>query len=665
MAPLKASSATDGFFQVLPSLPPLYTSAEHPSPASGSKGTNPVQTSDDTAFARVIELYIPSQEYEPRREIQNAALRALDRDALAHSVDAEVNLPVVKGFTTFGDENKFDSLWTTAGWRELKAIGQENGTIASAYESQEKNWNRRVHQFGINHVWDCTGTLTGCPFSMTDGAAKLLKSHLDDPDGDQPGFSSTIRYAYSKLISRNPEEAWTSGQWMTERTGGSDVSGTETVARRLTAEELEREAAEGRDCDAHENPLGPWRIDGFKWFSSATDSEMTVMLAQTSKGLGVFLAPMRRMAPKASQSTEHRPLTELNGIRIQRLKNKMGTKSLPTAELELKGVRAWQVGQEGKGIKEISTILNLTRLHTSAASLAYWARGLQVCRAYSKVRKVRGGLLQDNKQHLRWMANETVKYWAAAHFSFFGIAIFGTLEQGWIAVTKGTRAAAVLPKDQADLSALLRLLTPVMKAQVSVAAVLGLRENMECLGGVGYCENNEDGGILNLARIFRDSVVQPIWEGTVSVMAEDVVRVLTDQRIGNGNVIGNVFAPWVHKLLTPSEGQFPEECGIVQHRLEALSALVTQCNKEELLFRGRDLLGHLEAIVCSCLLLFDASTNEDGVAAEVARRWVGSIALSGSRRQSTKTNWEDEAAMDKKIFLGPEQVLLQTLGGRL
>jgi alkylation response protein AidB-like acyl-CoA dehydrogenase len=664
MAILKSSSSTEGFFQDPPILLPQYTSPQHLPASVTCSSTDPKLASDDTVFARILQLYIPPGEQEPARSIHHFSRRALDPDVLAHAVDAESNLPVLKAFTTFGRENKNDPLWTTAGWKELKAIGQEVGIVSVSYEQDNLNYNRRVHQFGLGHVWACTGTMTGCPMSMTDGAAKVLSSHLNDPDGDQPGFSNVMREAYRRLISRNPKDAWTSGQWMTERSGGSDVSGTETVARRLTREELAEDARQRRDCDAHGMALGPWRIDGFKWFSSATDSDMVLMLAQTGKGLGLFYAPMKRMASRESQPIDGKPVTELNGIRIQRLKNKIGTKALPTAELELKGVRAWLVGSEASGVKEVATILNLTRLHTAAGSVGYWSRGLQVCRAYSKIRKVRGGLLQDNPQHLRWMADNTVRYHAAAHFCFFGHAMLGASEQNWNIIVKSTDASVLIPSDQTELSALLRLLTPVMKAQASVASVLGLRENMECLGGVGYCENNEDGGILNIAKIFRDNLVSPIWEGTVSVMAEDVVRVLTDKRIGNGKVIETTFAPWAQRVLAGCRDKF-QECAIVDRRLERLAALTDACSKEELLFRGRELLEHLEAVVCSCLLMYDACTDEDEVATEIARRWVRSKELPGSQLPTNSLSWRNQSEMDKKIFLGQRAVLSTTALGKL
>ncbi|KAH7125539.1 hypothetical protein B0J11DRAFT_528634 [Dendryphion nanum] len=654
--PITASSSTQGFFQALPVLPPQYTA-----PSSLQQATS---TSDDKALARVLVLYLPSASEPVTSHVHHLARRALHPSVLAHATDAETNHPVLRPLTTFGEENRNDPLWTTTGWQALKEIGYEEGVVAVAYEEQARAWNRRIHEFALGHVWITSATMTGCPMSMTDGAAALLKRHLEDGDGDQTGRKSVFKEAYRRLTSRDPKIAWTSGQWMTERTGGSDVSGTETIATRLTSEELGKDAKSGRSRDAAGMPLGPWKIDGFKWFSSATDSDMVVLLAQTSKGLSAFYAPLRRrtgtVIPGVHIGDNETHVTELNGIRIQRLKNKLGTKSLPTAELELKGTRGWLIGEEGKGVKEISAVLNITRISTAAGSVGNWARGLAICRAYSKVRKVRGGLLQDNPLHTRWMADETVKYWAAMQFSFLGVALQGALEQNWDEMVKDTKAETLIPKDKVIVQTLLRLLLPVMKAQISVASVHGLRQCMECLGGVGYCENNEDGGVLNIAKTYRDNLVNPIWEGTVSVMAEDVVRVLVDKRIGDGRVIETVFAPWVQNILRRCTGGFGKEVKMVQERIEALLKLVSGAGKEELLYHGRELLEHLEIIVSSALLTFDATVNPGEVAIAVASRWVKSTALSKDHSLSP-SSWDHEVLLEKKIFLGEESVKVPTL----
>jgi alkylation response protein AidB-like acyl-CoA dehydrogenase len=655
-----ASSSTKGFFQALPTLPPQY---HHPTKLSSHPRPdhkNATSLSDDKVLDRILNLYLPTDCEEVKNHIHHIARVALNPSVLAHAIDAETNHPVLRPLTTFGQENRNDPLWTTAGWKALKDIGHQEGVVAVAYEKEILGWNRRVYEFALGHLWSCTATMTGCPMAMTDGAATLLVRHLEDQDGDQPGLNRVLNESFRRLTSRDPKEAWTSGQWMTERTGGSDVSGTETIARRLTDDEIAQDAAANRDKDTVGMPLGPWSIDGFKWFSSATDSEMTVMLACTAKeGLSAFYAPMRRRIGTTTFPVDITGsatyVTQLNGIRIQRLKNKLGTRSLPTAELELKGTRAWLIGQEGQGIKEISAILNITRLHTGAGAAASWSRGLAISRAYSRVRKVRGDLLQSNPHHVRWMADVTVNYWAATHLVFFCAALQGSLEQDWKTVTRNTKAAGLIPKDRNVAALLTRLLMPVMKAQVSVASVHGLRQCMECLGGVGYCENNEDGGLLNIAKIYRDNLVSPIWEGTVSVMAEDVVRVLFDQRLTLNNVVVDMLSPWVQSVFSVVSHDFEFETGIIENRLNILAKLIETVSKEELLYRGREVLEHLEVVVSSCVLVYDASANTDEIATAVASRWIRSKAAFSSIKAEREV-WQDRVSMDKRIFLGKDNV---------
>ncbi|KAM0334384.1 hypothetical protein ACHAQA_001410 [Verticillium albo-atrum] len=457
----------------------------------------------------------------------------------------------------------------------------------------------------------------------------------------------TMEY-YRRLVSWDPRESWTSGQWMTERSGGSDVRGTETFARRMNSAELR---AGGEDVIGL--PLGPWIIDGFKWFSSATDSDMTMLLAQTSKGLSAFCVPLRRKAGRD---------TELNGIRIQRLKNKMGTNGLPTAELEIKGARGWLVGEEGKGVKEISTLLNITRIHTGTSSTAYWARALAVSRAYTKARDVRGARLSENLQHNFWMSSVTVKYWAATQLSFLGVALLGCNDQG-VGVLAGTPATGLIP-DARTATLLLRLLTPMIKSQVSIVATSGIRDCMESIGGVGYCENHEDGGIMNLAKLFRDSVVNTIWEGTTSIMADDIGRVIKDKRISDGRIVEDVYAPWVQKVLQPCSQRFGMECDVVRERLDVLLQMLTRVKGDslQLEYSGRYILVHLEIITTAAVLLHDANSDGDDIASAVATRYVKSTTIPGSCHQFKAVDWRTESAVDRRIFLGstfePQQRLV-------
>src|SRR5262249_1288638 len=174
-----------------------------------------------------------------------------------------------------------------------------------------------------------------------DGAARTLLEH--DP--------ALADHAVPRLTTRDSERMWTSGQWMTERSGGSDVGGTETQAR--------------PDGD------GRFRLYGAKWFTSAVTSEMALTLARPegalpgSAGLSLFYVETR--------DAEGR----LQGIRVDRLKDKLGTRALPTAELTLQGALARPVGELGSGVRKIAPLLNLTRLHNAVNACGTMARLLQ------------------------------------------------------------------------------------------------------------------------------------------------------------------------------------------------------------------------------------------------------------------------------------------------
>jgi len=224
---------------------------------------------------------------------------------------------------------------------------------------------------------------------MTDGAARLLYEqsrkiphsrlpgtplsgqpiHLPSSYGNsQPGVEEVFKEAYEKLISRGgPDdvERWTSGQWMTERPGGSDVSNTETVAvySPLTNEELGELGLREGDSGV----LGPWVINGYKFFSSATDANMTILLAKTggAHGLSAFYASLKRPSVHSLVGSdrgghdEHEKEQEWNGVRIVRLKKKLGTRPVATGEMELEGMRGWLVGNfkpEISGVKTNSAI---------------------------------------------------------------------------------------------------------------------------------------------------------------------------------------------------------------------------------------------------------------------------------------------------------------------
>lgn len=536
----------------------------------------------------------------------------LSPEVAAHIAEAEHNLPYLISHNTFGVRQ--DRLVTSSGWKALQRIGIRNGIVADGYKKQYGAYSR-VTQFVKYQLWAASAVFVSCPSAMTDGAAKLLIAH----GAEHPDFTR----AAERLTTSNDLEAWTSGQWMTERAGGSDVSRTETVAQ--------------WDPDGKDSRLGPWAISGFKWFSSATDADMAVLLAQTEKGLSAFFAPMY-----VDQSRR-----ESNGVRIQRLKNKLGSKALPTAELELKNTRARLIGQEGKGIKGIATILNVTRIHTSLSAIGFWGRGLAIARAFAKVREVRGEKkLVDLPAHSSTLADQLVTYKAWLLMNYFVVALLGREECQ--DDPQRHHVEGLIPTNSESASLLLRLLTPVIKAETSKAAIHGLQECMEALGGVGYLENEDP--LLNVARLFRDCNVLSIWEGTTNIMAEDVLRAAKGRQ---ASPTKKAFAVWLESSLAPArvDAEMAELADEVKARYSGWQSRVDAQNVETIIPAGREVMHGLGWIVCGALLLVDATqTPADDTARDVARRWV----RRGKSETLDAEEMKAKILRDRRLVIGPE-----------
>lgn len=610
---MDASSSRTGFFQDSPSLPNQFV--------------------DDVAFRRALELFVPLRiQSSINQDLERFGQKVLSPQVLRWLADAERNPPSLQTWTTFG--RRKDELVTSEGWRELQKLGIREGVVAIAYEKKFARFDR-IYQFLKLHLWTPSNAYVSCPSAMQDGAAALLSRHINLELGNSRQTRQVIVSAFTRLTSRDPDHAWTSGQWMTERSGGSDVRGTETRAVLLPPGLRESKA---RSSDGH--ALGPWSVSGFKWFSSATDANMTVLLAKTDKSdrVSTFFAPMQRTTADVDSTA-----TEFNGVRIQRLKSKLGTRALPTAELELEGMRAYLLGVEGEGTKEISSVLNITRLYTAVAAVGSWGRGLAISRAFARVRRTSGRLLMDVPAHVKGLARQHVLYRAHMLMTYFVVALLGIEETR---VDDAYENLPLLP-GLAQAGHLLRLLTPVSKAMTSLAAVASLRFCMESLGGIGYLENDEPE--LNLARIFRDTNVLCIWEGTTDVLASDTVRVLTGRQ--GASVMGS-FTSWARQALLRYRDH-KRSGALPLHRVESEVASFERTMRsgkaESLLYNGRALMNQIAFIVASILLIEDALRDCDEVALVAAQRFAATRSDIAFTDEAFSENWVDEARLDRKI----------------
>ena len=363
---------------------------------------------------------------------------------------------------------RVDTIELTPLWQEAARVAAEHGVVATAYERKHGELSR-IHQFALAYLFDPSTHVYTCPLAMTDGAAKTLVTI---------GNRELVERAVTRLTSRDPGRAWTSGQWMTERTGGSDVAISETVAR--------------RDGSG-------FRLHGTKWFTSATTSQMALTLARPEgnppggSGLALFYVEMR-----SADGT-------MNGIQINRLKEKLGTRMVPTAELTLDGAFATAVAGERDGVKNITPMLNITRTWNAIGAVSGMRRGLALARDYAKKRVAFGAPLAEKPLHLDTLAGLEAEYEGAFLLTFRMVELLGREE------------AKVL--DEKD-AALLRLLTPIVKLVTAKQAVAVASEVLEAFGGAGYVEDT------GLPRILRDAQVLSIWEGTTNVLSLDLLRAL-------------------------------------------------------------------------------------------------------------------------------------------
>lgn len=301
---------------------------------------------------------------------------------------------------------------------------------------------------------------------MTSGAARLVRHQLSGVPPDHP-----FHELYARLIAR--ENNWISAQWMTERPGGSDVRNSETVA---TYSPLASKT--GRFGKIEE---GDYLLSGFKFFCSATDCNIVLLLAKTESGeLSLFVAPTVKSAVDAQGKIKR----VSNGIRIHRLKTKMGTKELPTAEVELRNVRAHLIGPKDRGIATIALLLNVTRTHNFITALSCLRRALDIAKAFARARTTIDQPLWTFPMHLNVLAQLEVKHRGWMQLAFFTSSLLSYVDNGF--PDGAPEVFAVLAKSPATSTVVLRAFTSTSKAVICKSATLAFQECQEAMGGVGY-----------------------------------------------------------------------------------------------------------------------------------------------------------------------------------
>ncbi|XP_076209396.1 acyl-CoA dehydrogenase family member 11-like isoform X2 [Aptenodytes patagonicus] len=538
---------------------------------------------EDALLRSYLKTHLPPKVLEEvNRDLERFGNRLLTK-IKPLGWECELNPPVFRQYDAWGQ--RVDHIVTCSAWRRMKEIAAEEGLIAEAYERRYSNWSR-LHQAVKLYLFSSSSGGFNCPLAMTDGAAKVIESL---------GIPGSLKNAFDHLTSRDPKKFWTSGQWMTERRGGSDVAnGTETVARK--------------------QPDGTYRLYGFKWFTSAADSDVTLTLARVADAEG-----------KVKQVRDEEG--KLNSIQVQRLKDKLGTRQMATAELWLDGAKAELISAEGRGVASISNMLNVTRIHNVIGAVASMRRMISLSREYARRRVAFGKLLKDHPLHMQTIARMEVQTRGAFLLLMEIVRLLGLVETN-------------MASEQDQL--LLRLLIPVAKLYTGKQASAVVVEAMESFGGQGYMEDT------GLPVIVRDTLVLSIWEGTTNILSLDVLRSLTKSQ---GQVMAAFFSAVQQKLELASSTAKLEPA--VKQTRDAISSLAqfTQAAGSKgavtMELAARDFSYTLARIYAGALLIEHAA-RPDASSTDIsaARRWCNQELCPVAAELENSSYEAEEALVD-------------------
>jgi putative acyl-CoA dehydrogenase len=381
---------------------------------------------------------------------------------------ANENTPKLRTFDSRG--NRRDEVEFHPAYHELMARSAHAGIHNSTWTAQGKPAGGAAEVVRAAKFYMAAQVETGhlCPITMTRASVAALAVSPDLLAKVMPVISTR---AYDPTFAPWwSKRGMTLGMGMTEKQGGTDVRSNMTRAVR---------DGEG------------YRITGHKWFMSAPMCDAFLVLAQADEGLSCFFMP------------RFRPDGSVNSIYFQRLKDKLGNRSNASSEVEFVDAYGVLVGDEGKGIRTIIQMVQLTRQDCAIASAGLMRSGLAHALHHTRFRSVFQKHLADQPLMQAVLSD------MALH-----------VEASIAVVMRLCRSFDQAPGSQGE-AAYMRLLTPAIKYWVCKSAPGFLYEAMECLGGNGYVEE----GIL--ARHYRESPVNAIWEGSGNVMCLDVLRALS------------------------------------------------------------------------------------------------------------------------------------------
>jgi putative acyl-CoA dehydrogenase len=476
--------------------------------------------------------------FEPR-------LREIGREAggepLDWGVQANENPPVLKTYDRYG--NRIDEVEFHPSWHRLMELSIANGMHSLPW--REKKAGGHTARAGMMLALSGVESGSGCPISMTYAAVPALRAQPEVAAELEPYFTS-LEYD-PRLIPLAEKKGALCGMAMTEKQGGSDVRANTTYATPVGSG----------------GPGTAYEITGHKWFCSAPMCDAFLVLAQTETGISCFLMP--RVLPDGSR----------NGFYIQRLKDKLGNRSNASSEVEFDSAWALLIGEEGRGVRTIIEMVNHTRLDCVLGSAGLMRRAVAEAIHHCTHRSAFGKKLVDQPLMRNVLADLSVESEAAT-------------------ITAMRLARAFDGSEHTEEERLLkRIATAVSKYWICKSATWHVGEALECLGGNGYVEES------SMPRLYRETPLNSIWEGSGNVNCLDVLRAM----VRNPGSIDAFFAeidiapsdPRLQSYVATLKGSFarPEE-------LETRARVVVE--QMALAFQAALLLRHADPFVADAFL---------------------------------------------------------------
>ena len=404
---------------------------------------------------------------------------------------ANENPPKLRTHDRFG--NRVDEVEFHPAWHELLGASVANELHSLPWRDPQPG--AHVSRAAAFMCFSQAEAGVGCPVSMTYSVIPALR-HQPDLAGEwEPRFTSTAYDPSNRPASEKPGAL--AGMGMTEKQGGSDVRANTTVARPIDGG----------------GPGGEYELTGHKWFMSAPMCDAFLVLAQADGGISCFLFP------------RWKPDGERNDFRLQRLKDKLGNRSNASSEVEFDGAWARLVGEEGAGVRTIIEMVNHTRLDCVTGGASGMRAGTAQAIHHASQRAAFGKVLVEQPLMANVLADLAIESEAA---TVSALRLGRSYDESApnaasSAVPDFAAPSARLARpgaavDAEEASAFKRVATAVLKYWITKRAPSHAVECLECFGGNGYVEES------GMPRLYRESPLNSIWEGSGNVQCLDLLR---------------------------------------------------------------------------------------------------------------------------------------------